>query len=334
MANRRGACASYLPEFGHAMTDCFWRGPWNSSGMALPGRFVLPVFLLVLILGAMVLGPVIYAGCAAVLPQPVPFHQAMDRALLISAVAALGLFWPRIPLAQLWPWNSGAWKQLLLGYFIAAVSMQAMIGAYLALVGFTSAHLSAGQVAGRVVLALVAALLAPPLEETVFRGFLQRELGQGLGWRAGWLLAAAIYMVAHFLKIPVELDHEPVHWWSGFGAVGAAFTNLGNDLARTENLGKAVNLFLIGLILGGTFLRAGHLWMNAGLHSGWIFGLLLFTGLTRPVEAQSGSWPGGDILSNPSTTLVLLLLGVWLWRFYRHPSISPEPTRGTGSSAD
>jgi len=295
--------------------------------MALPGKYILPVFFLTVFVGAMILGPLLYFGLAVV--WPIPFHRAMDRALLISAVAALGLFWSRIPMGKLWPWNGDAWKQLLLGFFIAAVSIQAMLGAYLALVGFTSAHLSGDQIAGRVLLALVAALLAPPLEETVFRGFIQRELVRGLGWRGGWVLAAAIFMLAHFLKIPEALDHQPVHLWSGATALGAAFVNLGHDLLLSHHIGKAVNLFLIGLILGGIFLRSGSLWMNAGLHSGWIFGLLLFTGFTRPVEPPTISWFGGDMLSSLATTVVLLLLGIWLWRFYRHPSVLPE----TGENA-
>ena len=292
--------------------------------MPLPGKFVLPIFLLTIFVGAMILGPVIYFAVGAL--WHVPFHRAMDRALLISAVAALGLFWSRIPLGQLWPRNRDAWLQLLLGYFIAAVSIQAMLGANLALTGFTSAHLSAGKVWGRVLLALVAALIAPPLEETVFRGFVQRELVQDLGWRAGWLLAAAIFMLAHFLKIPVELDQQPVQLWSGVTALGAAFANFGQNLFLADNIGKELNLFLIGLILGGAFLRSGTLWLNAGLHSGWIFGLLLFTGLTRPVETPYVAGFGGNILSSLSTTVVLVLLGLWLWRFYRHPSIQPEAT--------
>ena len=303
--------------------------------MPLPGKYVLPAFFLTLLLGAMILGPLLYFGLAMI--WPIPFHRAMDRALLISTVAALGVFWSRIPLTELWPWNGDAWKQLLLGLFIAAVSIQAMLGANLALAGFTSAHLSGSKIAGRVVLAVVAALLAPPLEETIFRGFIQRELVRGLGWCAGWLLAAAIFMLAHFLKIPVKLDHEPVHLWTGATALGAAFVNFGHDLAQPQNIGKAANLFLIGLILGGIFLRSGSLWMNAGLHSGWIFGLLLFTGLTRPVEPPYVSWFGGDILSSLSTTVVLVLTGLWLWRFYRHPSVVPEtapaPVRETGPNA-
>jgi membrane protease YdiL (CAAX protease family) len=309
-----------------------YRHPIASKTKVMPstGKCSLPLFLVAVFLGAMILGPLLYFGLSAV--WPTPFHRAMDRALLISAVGALGLSWRRISLAQLWPWNGEAWKQLLLGYFIAAVSIQAMIGAYLVLIGFTSANLSAGEIAERMLVALVAALLAPPLEETVFRGFLQKELVRGLGWRAGWILAAVIFTLAHFFKIPAELDHEPVHLWSGATALGEAFVRFGHDLTQPENFGRAANLLLVGLILGGVFLRAGSLWMNAGLHSGWIFGLLLFTGLTRPVQPHV-SFFAGDMLSTPATTVVLILTGLWLWRFYRHPSISPEPASGTGVNA-
>jgi hypothetical protein len=65
------------------------------------------------------------------------------------------------------------------------------------------------------------------------------------------------------------------------------------------------------------------------LHSGWILGLLLFTGFTRPAQPPAISWLGGDILSSLLTTLVLLLLSLWLWRFYRHPSNSSA----TGANA-
>jgi len=312
----------------YRLKDCFSRRTWNSSGMSSSGKYVLPVFLLTILVGAMVLGPLIYFGVNAF--WVVPFHRAMDRGLLISAVAALGLFWTRVPLRALWPWDRGAARDLLLGYFVAAVSMQAMVGFNLALAGFTSAHLSASHALSRVLLALVAAVIIPPLEETVFRGFIQREVTAGLGVRAGLILGAVIFMLAHFLKIPVELDHEPVHLWSGVTALGSAFSNFGQGILAPENIGKEANLLLIGLILGGIFLRAGTLWLNAGLHSGWIFGLLIFTGFTRSVEPPYQPGFGGDILSSLSTTGVLLLLGLWIWRFYRHPSIKPEPVPGDG----
>ena len=292
--------------------------------MALPGKFVLPVFFATLVLGAMVLGPLLYFALQDVFP--VPFHRAMDRALLISAVVCVGLFWSRFPLSGLWPWGRDGWLQWLLGLFIAAVVVQAMLGANLALSGFTSSHLAGGKALGRIAMALAAALIVAPLEETVFRGFIQRELVQGIGLRAGLILAALIYAAAHFLKIPESLDAQPVHLWSGVTAIGAAF----QPLAHGDFLsGKGIDLFILGLLLGGLFLRSGSLWIGTGVHGGFIFALLLFTGFTRPDEPPRVAFFGGDILSSFSTTLVLIITALWLWRFYRHPSVLPE----TGASA-
>lgn len=292
--------------------------------MTLPRPCVLIVFFLTIFLGAMALGPLLYFVLGFV--HPVPFHRAMDRALLISAVAALGLFWSRISLAQIWPLKQDILLRVLLGYLMAVVTLQAMIGFNLALCGFTLVQLPWTKLLERIVLGIVAALLIPPLEETVFRGFIQMELMQSLGKKGGWLLAAFIFMLAHFLKVPVELDQQPVHAWSGVTALGDAFLPL---MQGAFFCGRGLNLFLVGLILGGIFLRSGSLWLNAGLHSGWIFSLLLFTGLTRQQEPPNVDYFDGDILSNLSTTLVLILFGIWLWLFYRRPSTEPE----TGANA-
>jgi membrane protease YdiL (CAAX protease family) len=292
----------------------------------LSAGWVLPVFFAIVFGGAMVLGPVFYA---VVHPfAPVPFHRAMDRAFLVSAVAALIFFWGRIRLTELWPPGRRAALQVAFGYGLAFVSAQMMIGLDLALRGFTSAHLSAGQIAARIGMALLAALLVPPLEETVFRGFVLGELIPKLGRRGACVIAALIFMLAHFLKIPESLDHSAVHFWSGIGAVGAAF----GPVVQGAFLGwHGLNLFLIGLILGGVFLGSGSLWIGAGLHSGWIFSLLLFTGLTRPLEPPRVAWLGsGDILSSPVSTLVLMLLAAWLWRYYPPPS---DDTPESGENA-
>jgi membrane protease YdiL (CAAX protease family) len=289
-----------------------------SFGSNMKPAFVLPLFFLVLFLGAIVLGPVFFWGLSWI--SPIPFHRAMDRALLISALAALVLFRARIPFAQLWPCHHDAWKQVLLGLFIAAVSAQAMIGFKLAVDGITPASLDRHAMMASVFVALVAALLVAPLEETLFRGFLQSELIERLGLRSGWIVAAAIFMLAHFLKVPDELDSLPVHPWSGVTALGSAFL----PLAHGDFLsGRGLNLLLLGLILGGTFLRSGSLWVNAGLHGGLIFAQLLFSRFTRPAPLHS-VFLGGDIVSSPITSLVFILLGLWLWLFYRHPSILPE----------
>jgi membrane protease YdiL (CAAX protease family) len=297
----------------------------------MPGKLVLPAFFGLILAGGAVLAPVTYDAVHPFLPG-FPFHRAMDRALLISALGGVVLFRSRLDFSALWPWNADAWKQVALGLAMAFVATQALLGFDLAAAGFHGAGLDAAHVAGRVALALVAAVIVAPAEETVFRGFLQRELSRGLGWRAGWIFGAAIYALAHFLNTSV-LDKTPVQWWSGAAAWPVMIRQVGADLASPENAVKALNLFVLGLVLGGLFLRAGSLWVNAGLHAGLIFGLLIFTGLTRPDEPPRLAWLGGNIPSSFITTLVLIALGVWLWRYYRNPSVQLEPEPGNGASA-
>jgi membrane protease YdiL (CAAX protease family) len=294
-------------------------------------RGILLRFFLALFGGTMVLGPLFYF----VTGGHWPFHRVMDRALLISALAALGLVWPRLRFRDWWPLRNWAVAQVLLGLLIALLSVQTILALDFACGGLAWVQLTSHERMKIILTTLVAALLVPPAEETIFRGFLQTELVGRLGWRVGWTLAALLYALAHFLKIPDTIDSQPVHIWSGVTALGASFQTLGASLhamvapahAAEAYPGKLVNLLLIGLILGGLFRRTGNLWLNYGLHGGWIVGL--FIGLKTTQPAQVSIWTGTDILSSPLTTLVLLLLGWWLWRYYRRPR--PEPASGANA---
>jgi membrane protease YdiL (CAAX protease family) len=254
----------------------------------------------------------------------------MSRALLISALVALFLFRGRLRLRAWWPRGWAAVRQAGFGLLLAAVSAQGMIGLYLAFSGFHGAHLPFGREVHALLTAVIAALIVPVLEETIFRGFLLTVLVEVTGRRVAWVLAAFIYAVAHFLRIPAQMAHQPLHWWSGAAGVISIFTNLGQGDFLT---GRGLNLFLVGLILGGIFLRAGTLWVNAALHGGWILILMSFSAFTRPDDPPRISFLGGDLLGSPITTAVLLLLGFWLWRYYRRFFAEPgleEDAAGPG----
>jgi hypothetical protein len=75
--------------------------------------WVLPLFFLIVFGGAIVLGPLLYFALHPVRPQP--FHRVMDRAFLISAVAALLVFWRRLDLPAWWPPGPRAVRHVLFG---------------------------------------------------------------------------------------------------------------------------------------------------------------------------------------------------------------------------
>jgi membrane protease YdiL (CAAX protease family) len=280
-------------------------------------------FFLTLFLGAMVVGPVLFL----VLGKWVAFHKLMNRALLVCALAAMASTWSRLRLREWWPWDRRAIGQVLLGLFIAFISVQTILGLEVAFGGLAWTGATPARLAGLISTAIIAAILVPLTEETIFRGFLQTEFSRRIGAWGGWLLAALVFALSHFLKVPESFDHIPVRWWSGVLAVAAAvkFMCSGGILS-----GQGLNYFLIGLILGGIFWRTGVLWLNYGLHAGWIVGQQLTSGLTHPTPARS-IWTGSDLLGSPLTTLVLVLLGFWLWLFFRRPPPEPPPDSVPGA---
>jgi membrane protease YdiL (CAAX protease family) len=289
--------------------------------MTLSTRYVLPIFLLIVFLGPMILGPILNL---ALEPFGIPFHRVMSRALLISALAALTLFRGRLKLRAWWPRGRIARSQIISGLLLAVVSAGAMIGLYFVICGFHSAHLSIGAAARSILTAMVAALIVPVLEETIFRGFLVTLLVETTGRKIGWFLAALLFAVAHFLRIPSENASQSIHFWSGVTGIFSIFTHLGQgDFFSWRGL----NLFLVGLVLGGIFLRTGTLWVNAALHGGWILVLMIFTAFTRPQLPMRTPRLGEDLLSSPLTSLVLLGLGLALWRFYQPISTTASEVR-------
>jgi membrane protease YdiL (CAAX protease family) len=265
--------------------------------MTVPARYVLPVFLLLVLVGPMILGPLLNL---ALEPFGLPFHRVISRALLLSALAALLLFRRRLRLKLWWPMEAAAFPQIGLGLALAILSSLLMIGLDFLFCGFQSANLSFAPAAQHLLTALLAALIVPVLEETLFRGFLLTLLVETTGRWIGWLLAAFLYALAHFLRLPSETTPPPVHFYSGATAILSIFTHLGQGDFLS---GRGLNLFLVGLILGAIFLRTGTLWINAGLHGGWILILMTFTALTRPPPGL-----GADLLSSPITSAVLLAL--------------------------
>ncbi len=99
---------------------------------------------------------------------------------------------------------------------------------------------------------------------------------------------------------------------------------------NVSNLGL-VNTAGFGILFGYAFLRSRDLWLPCGLHFGWNLALPLFgvnlSGLTMKVTGYEMTWKVGSLWSGGAygpeasilTSAILLLLGLFLWRFPFRP---------------
>ena len=212
----------------------------------------------------MVLGPLIYFALEPV--AHVPFHRAMDRALLISAVAALGLFWLRIPLACTLAMESrghhATASRLLHRRRLdpGDARLQPRAGR-----GSPAPILDAGRAWGRCAPGPRRRAHHTAAGGDGFPGLRPARAHRRAGparRASSWPRRSSCWPI--FSKSPRRSMASPSISGVAFTALGAAFANFGTALAQPENAGKAANLFLIGLILGGIYLRNGALWCQRG----------------------------------------------------------------------
>lgn len=132
------------------------------------------------------------------------------------------------------------------------------------------------------------------------------------------------------------LLHAAGPWWI-IPISGAVFGWAHHDNIAASPVGL-INTGLWGLVLGYAFYRSRDLWLPIGLHFGWnwilpVMGANLsgftfsLTGYTMEAKGQE-LWSGGAYgpEGSPLTTIVAVLLAVWLWKakFGAPPEIEPE----------
>lgn len=160
--------------------------------------------------------------------------------------------------------------------------------------------LAAGLAAG-----LVSAALIAFFEELVFRGIVFRLCARALPAAAAVPLAAAIFAVLHFQRVPGDAwsDGTPVTWTSGFTVAWRSVA----AMPTTVDPAIGTALFLAGAILCVLYLRHGTLLAPIGLHAGWVWAAQLHRRfLDAAAEAPGVAFWGGDDLIEGILPLVLL----------------------------
>lgn len=251
-----------------------------------------------------------------------PFHRFFDRSVMIVAIAGL---WPLLRVLGFRSWNGlgyvrarGWSRHLLAGWALGAGSLALLIVITVAW-GSHSLHLdkSAGQMAGAALRYFLVGIAVALVEETLFRGVLQKALQRGMNALLALLATSAVYSAVHFLKpYAMNIPANEVRWSSGLACLAEIVPH---SFHHTGVFVSVVTLFLAGCVLGLAYIKTGALYLPIGLHAGWVW------------ANEFARWLGAGSISDDLVAwpmLVLLLLTIArLWQNKLRPLPDLEPSR-------
>ena len=254
------------------------------------------------------------------------FSRYFNRAMLLAAVLMIypTVRWIRYGLNDTDRFKSSIalktnpdrWKQLAMGFGLAVVPLLLMGWMYVN-VGYYRPRSADDFEWSRVIIkALTAAAGAAVLEELFFRwGLMGLILRTARPFRA-LLFVTFVYTLVHFLKPPSRLETPDVNWSTGFWMAGQIFAQFGNPIFV---IAEFATLFTVGWILGYVRLKTSSLWMGIGLHAGWVFGIKVFSPVTRKKMALADMlpWAGQDLKIGIIPMIVVLLTGIVVWFLLR-----------------
>ena len=284
-------------------------------------RLVVIYFVGVVVLAALLAPPLFWLGQWAGATWSVRvltssgFERYFNRAILIAAVV---LIFPlvrtlRIRSAEAAGLQVGPrpWRMLVIGL---ASSLIIMVMEWIIIQSTAWFPAGSGGAMAALPRILMTAVVVSVLEETLFRGVLQKIMMRGLG-TAGLVLTALVFAAIHYVKPPAYAVTGPdVGWGSGFALLPHAFWLF--DLIPAATFAALGALILAGLILGRAALMSGGLALPFGIHAGWILGLEFMKKLLDRSEAV-WPWIGQDLLGGVVPGLLLICQGVALECWYR-----------------
>ncbi len=257
-----------------------------------------------------------------------PFHRIGERigmlALLLGFVAVvrhLGLT-DRGSLGYGLP-RPQFMRELLLALALGVASMLAVV-ALMSLLGLLDwsgvARLSAAALARLILLRLLSGLAVAFIEETFLRGAMHTAIERESGTRAAIVLTALFYAATHFFA-SYHIAPAQVSAHSGLDLLAGTLRAFAQPAAILDAF---LTLFAVGVVLGLVRAATGNIAACIGLHTGWVWVMLVTHELAKPDRAAGLSF----LLSRFDGFvgwLVLawtVLLAVPLWRFYAVRSAS------------
>lgn len=283
--------------------------------------------LLLLFLAAPVLAalaaPWIYQGLQSFAAEgsvlDAPFHRVTSRIVLMMVAA---LLYPAYRLSGMrnkadcgLTGSPDRFALIRLGIGLGAGSMLAayLLGVALGVFVWDAGDKSSSYLIRKTVQAVAGGLAVGIFEEILFRGFIFGALRKSLGPAAAVLLGSFLFSIVHFMR---PVDPETVSQWnSGFLLMGNLFARAGGSFVQ-----EASTLFCMGLVLSIICLWTKSVYVAIGLHTGWVWVMMLFRLFTDNRENMvwlygtsewvSKAWMG-PVLSLVFLAAVLLTRKKW-----------------------
>jgi membrane protease YdiL (CAAX protease family) len=264
------------------------------------------------------------------------FPRFYNRSLMLSAIVLLypAILWLRAGRGSLkfrdTPWslrlpdstvalnegqplrrNPEGWRQLTIG-FVLAVATLLLLGWGLVQAG-TFDHAPKINLPKILKAAIVPAVLVSLIEEILFRGVFLGMFLRAMRPAPAIVGLSLLFAFLHFLEPPSGVTApDPRSATAGLWLLGQI---LGHFADPQPLLAEFATLAAVGLVLAYARWRTASLWLSIGLHSGWIFGIFLFNGFTRPAPGLgrfTRFWIGDTLREGLAPLIVVLLTGVFV----------------------
>jgi membrane protease YdiL (CAAX protease family) len=251
-----------------------------------------------------------------------PFHRLGERIGMVALLFVFLLFARRLGVGDRKSLGYGVprpkfLREMLMGLLLGVVTMSAVVGIMtaLGLLDWTAAgHVGTSAMARLVVLRLLSALTVALIEETFLRGAMLTAIERESGAKVGVLLTALVYSASHFLA-SFHIPPEQVSVWSGVDLLGGTLHLFSHPLDIAD---AYLCLFAVGVVLGAIRVTTGNIAACIGLHTGWVWVMLVAHEMSQPVRSATLGFllSGFDGFVGWLVLMWTILLGLGLRRFY------------------
>lgn len=245
-----------------------------------------------------------------------PFHRVASRCMMLFVIATL---YPAYKLSGMRGLTDvglddfKAKKKLFfsgMGVSVAGVLVVYALGSLLGVYELRASDMALSGHLIEVLSISLGALFIGVFEEILFRGFVYNLLRSAMGFLPGILAGAFLYTIVHFVH--PEFNGSSVTCLSGIELI----PHILEQMESAYFVPFFLTLFGTGVVLSLVFEYTGSLYMAMGLHSGWVWIMMLWDHF---MQNPNQNWLFGskEVVSKSWMGVVFVLILIVLTELFR-----------------